>query len=103
MISKQTFLENFHDTYYYEKLKELYNCDIVTADTINALTPRARLLYPMFVADIFYYIDMIIDYCKNHDLDIENVGKLITKSLKEKIQIEAEESNLMKPKGRLPL
>jgi len=49
------------------------------------------------------YIDMIIDYCKNHDLDIENVGKLITKSLKEKIQIEAEESNLMKPKGSLPL
>ena len=49
------------------------------------------------------YIDMIIDYCNNHDLDIENVGKLITKSLKEKIQIEAEESNLMKPKGRLPL
>lgn len=49
------------------------------------------------------YIDVIIDYCNNHDLDIESVGKLITKSLKEKIQIEAEESNLMKPRGRLPL
>ena len=54
--------------------------------------------------NISYYASVnIIDYCKNHDLDIENVGKLITKSLKEKIQIEAEESNLMKPKGRLPL
>ena len=49
------------------------------------------------------YIDVIIDYCKNHDIDIDNVGKLITKSLKEKIQLEAEESNLMKPRGRLPL
>jgi hypothetical protein len=49
------------------------------------------------------YIDVILDYCKNHDLDVETVGKLITKSLKEKIQIEAEESNLMKPRGRLPL
>ena len=49
------------------------------------------------------YIDVIIDYCKNHDIDIDNVGKLITKSLKEKIQVEAEESNLMKPRGRLPI
>ena len=49
------------------------------------------------------YIDVIIDYCNNYDLDIESVSKLITKSLKEKIQIEAEESNLMKPRGRLPL
>jgi len=49
------------------------------------------------------YIDVILDYCKNHDIDVDNVGKLITKSLKEKIQLEAEEFNLMKPRGRLPI
>lgn len=49
------------------------------------------------------YIDVILDYCKNYDIDVDNVGKLITKSLKEKIQLEAEEFNLMKPRGRLPL
>ena len=30
-------------------------------------------------------------------------GNLVTPSLKQKIQLEAEESNLMKPKGKLPI
>lgn len=87
MISKQTFLENFHDTYYYKKLKELYNCDVVTADTINALTPRARLLYPMFVADIFYYIDMIIDSNTKILYDIGCGENLFKDILEEKCEV----------------
>jgi hypothetical protein len=49
------------------------------------------------------YMDAIIDYCTNSEVDIENIGKLITSSLKEKIRYEAEESNIMKPRGRLPV
>lgn len=49
------------------------------------------------------YMDSIIAYCTEADIDIENIGKLITTSLKEKIRCEAEEFNYMKPRGKLPI
>jgi len=49
------------------------------------------------------YMDAIIDYCYHNSVDIENIGNLVTPSLKEKIQLEAEESNMMRPKGKLPV
>ena len=49
------------------------------------------------------YMDAIIDYCYHNSVDIENIGNLVTPSLKEKIQLEAEESNMMRPKGKLPI
>ena len=49
------------------------------------------------------YMDCIISYCAEADIDIESIGKLITTSLKEKIRCEAEEFNYMKPRGKLPI
>lgn len=49
------------------------------------------------------YMDAIIDYCYHNDVDIEGVANLVTPSLREKIQLEAEEANMMKPRGKLPL
>jgi len=49
------------------------------------------------------YMDAIIDYCTNNDVDLDNIGNLVTLALKEKIQFEAEEANLMRPKGKLPI
>jgi hypothetical protein len=49
------------------------------------------------------YMDAIIDYCTNSEVDIENIGNLVTTSLKEKLRYEAEEANMMKPRGRLPV
>ena len=49
------------------------------------------------------YMDAIIDYCYHNSVDIENIGNLVTPSLKEKIQLEAEEANMMRPKGKLPV
>jgi hypothetical protein len=49
------------------------------------------------------YMDAIIDYCTANDVDLDNVGNLVTLALKEKIQFEAEEANLMKPRGKLPI
>jgi hypothetical protein len=48
-------------------------------------------------------MDAIIDYCYHNSVDIENIGNLVTSSLKEKIQLEAEDANMMKPRGRLPV
>ena len=51
------------------------------------------------------YIDAIVQYCEDNEIEIETVGKLISKPLKEKIKYLATELNYMKKtsKGKLPL
>ena len=51
------------------------------------------------------YMDAIIWYCEQNQLEVESVGRLISKSLKEKIQIEAMKANLIKipETGKLPI
>jgi hypothetical protein len=49
------------------------------------------------------HMEIVINYCAEKDIDIEVVAPLINKSLKEKIRIEAEEANMMKRSGKLPL
>ena len=49
------------------------------------------------------YMDAIIDYCNTNDVDVDSIGNLVNASLKQKVQNEAEEQNMLKPKGRLPL
>ena len=49
------------------------------------------------------YMDAIIDYCNTSDVDVDSIGNLVNASLKQKVQVEAEEQNMIKPKGRLPL
>ena len=49
------------------------------------------------------YMEAVINYCNEMDIDIESIGNLINQKLREKIQLEAEQSNLMKPRGHLPV
>lgn len=49
------------------------------------------------------YMDAILDYCYQNDVDIDGIANLITPSLKEKIELEAVEANIMKRRGQLPL
>lgn len=49
------------------------------------------------------YMDAIISYCTEMDIDVESIGSLINQKLREKIQVEAEHANLMKPRGHLPI
>jgi hypothetical protein len=50
------------------------------------------------------YIDAIIEYCEEREIELEAVGKLISKPLKEKIRYEAIELNYLiaTTKARLP-
>jgi|TARA_R110000803_G_scaffold209182_1_gene278492 7-cyano-7-deazaguanine synthase in queuosine biosynthesis len=51
------------------------------------------------------YMDAVINYCEENDIDISTVSPLVNKSLKEKIQDEAQRLrllNLPQP-GRLPV
>jgi hypothetical protein len=51
------------------------------------------------------YMDAIIDYCKENDIDVGTVNSLVNKSLKEKIKDEALNLRLLKEKkgGVLPV
>ena len=55
--------------------------------------------------DNMNYIDAIIHFCDQNAIDVENVPKLISKPLKEKIKCEALELNFLKrsSRARLPL
>ena len=51
------------------------------------------------------YIDAIVFFCDKNGVDVENVPKLISKPLKEKIKCDAQELNFMKKtsKAKLPI
>tara|TARA_Y100001937_G_scaffold110621_1_gene156389 strand:+ start:129 stop:344 length:216 start_codon:yes stop_codon:yes gene_type:complete len=51
------------------------------------------------------YMDAVIDYCNNNDIDLGTVNPMINKSLKEKIKAEAINLKMIKEKrgGTLPL
>ncbi len=48
-------------------------------------------------------MDILVDYCLSNDIEIESVNKLLSTSLKEKLEAEAQELNLLKVKSnKLP-
>jgi len=51
------------------------------------------------------YMDAIILYCEENTIEVETVGRLISKALKEKIQVECTTANLLKlpEAGKLPI
>jgi hypothetical protein len=51
------------------------------------------------------YMDAIIAYCDEADIDVGSIKTLVNKSLKEKIKLEAEEKNYFRKRnlGTLPL
>ena len=49
------------------------------------------------------YMEAVLLYTENIDGEIEMVSKLINKSIKDKIEYEAQELNMLKKTGKLPL
>jgi hypothetical protein len=49
------------------------------------------------------YIDAIIHFCDNNNIDLESVPKLLSKQLKEKLKYEATELNFLKKSSRAKL
>ena len=48
-------------------------------------------------------MDILIDYCVTNDIEIESVNKLLSTSLKDKLEAEAQDLNLLKVKSnKLP-
>ncbi len=42
------------------------------------------------------YVDAIVHYCENNNIEVETTARLITKQLKEKIQHQSAQLNLLK-------
>ena len=51
------------------------------------------------------YIEILVSYCEENNIEFESVGKLIAKPLKDKLKAEATELNYLKrtSKSKLPL
>lgn len=51
------------------------------------------------------YIDAIVEYCEENNIELDTVNKLVSKPLKEKIKAIATELNFLKKttRGKLPL
>jgi hypothetical protein len=48
-------------------------------------------------------MEAVIAYCDEKDIEIDSIGPLINQKLREKIQMEAEVANMIKPIGHLPV
>lgn len=49
------------------------------------------------------YIEAVIVYCEQNDIELDTVSKLISKPLKEKIRVDAQHMNFMKKTSRAKL
>ena len=78
-----------------ELLKEKFLCQNKFTSDIETLVQKSNL----------NYIEAIISYCEDKNIEFESVGKLITKPLKEKLKWEATELNFLRrtSRAKLPL
>ena len=49
------------------------------------------------------YMDACLEYCKDNNIEPESLGRLVNKSLKQKIQVEAENLHFLQKSSSLPL
>jgi len=94
-------------------LVNLFNITMPTPKDIDEAINKKFVSKEKFADDIEHlvlstkmnYIDAIVQYCEDNEIEIESVGKLISKPLKEKIKYVATELNYMKKtsKAKLPL
>jgi len=49
------------------------------------------------------YMDAIVWWCEENEFDIQDVNKLISPLIKEKIKVEAENLNFLPKSSRLPI
>ena len=71
----------------------------------NSHNPKrfSTMIEKLVIDDEVRYIDAIMEYCEDKDIDLTIVPKLLTTSLKDKLQVEAMEYNFFPRVGQLPL
>ena len=94
-------------------LVNLFNIEMPDSTELNKAINAKFVSKEKFASDIeaivlksnLNYIDAVVLYCEENGIEIESVGKLISKPLKDKIKFEATELNYLKKttRGKLPL
>jgi len=81
------------------------NKELEQAIQSKFLTPSkfALEIENIVATDEMNYIDAIVHFCEQNNIDLESVPKLISKPLKEKIKYEAMELNFLKKTSRAKL
>ena len=76
-------------------IKEKFLCQAKFAQEVENLVKTYK----------FNYIDAILTFCEENKIEMESVGKLISKPLKEKLKYDATQLNFMKKttRAKLPL
>ena len=49
------------------------------------------------------HMEAVLEYCKEHHLEPDSVGRLISKSLKDKIEANARDLNYFPKRAKLPI
>ena len=93
-------------------LVNLFNTEMPDSTEINKAINDKFISKEKFAEEIeaivlktkMNYIDAIVEYCTENEIELETVGKLVSKPLKEKIKYDAVELNYLKKtsKGKLP-
>ena len=94
-------------------LINLFDTEMATQKQINEELSKKFVSKEKFAEEIesivlrtqMNYIDAIVEYCEVNNIEVDTVGKMISKPLKEKIKYDAMELNFLKKttRAKLPL
>ena len=72
---------------------------------LSFLTPTkfSTMIEEMVAEKHLTYMDACLEYCKDNNIEPESLGRLVNKSLKQKIQVEAENLHFLQKSSTLPL
>ena len=86
-----------------EELKYILTDSLIITKKFRSPNEFSLYIEGKVAAQDISYMEAIIQYCEEVDIDFESISKLINQSLKDKVQIEAEDGNYFKKRGKLPL
>ena len=94
-------------------LINLFDTEMATQKEINEELSKKFVSKEKFAEEIeslvlrtqMNYIDAIVEYCEINNIEVDAIGKMISKPLKEKLKYDATELNFLKKttRAKLPL
>ena len=94
-------------------LINLFDTEMATQKEINEELSKKFVSKEKFAEEIeslvlrtqMNYIDAIVEYCEINNIEVDTIGKMISKPLKEKLKYDATELNFLKrtTRAKLPL
>jgi hypothetical protein len=70
---------------------------------LNTLKAFSMEIEKLAIDKNITHMDAVLDYCHRQNIEPDTVGRLISKSLKEKIEANARELNFLPRQAQLPI